>query len=80
MFSFPIFEVSPRVPELSASSLLLCPDFIVLLEAHLSGKPLQMYLPTGYIIAACHNRSHHRGRVLLLCRDNLLVNSVDCEM
>ena len=67
--------------ELSASTLLLCPDFIALVETHLvSGESLQMYLPPGYVVAARHDRSCHGGCVLLLCRDVLLVASINCEM
>ena len=65
-------------PELSASSLSLCPDIVVLVETHLAGEPLQMKLPRGYVVAAHRDRSRHGGGVLLLCRDDLLVDSVDC--
>ena len=37
--------------ELSASALLLRPNFIALVETHLvSGESLQMYLPPGYVL------------------------------
>ena len=32
-----------------------------------------------YIFAACHDNSRHGSGVLLLCRNYLLVNSVDCQ-
>jgi len=67
-------------PELCASLLSLCPDIIVLVETHLDGKLLQMKLPRGLVIAAHHDRSRHGGGILLLCRDDLLVDSVDCEL
>ena len=63
--------------ELSANSLLLCPGVIALVETHLAGAPLRMELPSGYVVAARRDRSRHGGGVLLLCRDDLLVDSVD---
>ena len=33
-----------------------------------------------YVTDARHDHSRHGGGVLLLHRDNLLMNSVDCEM
>ena len=66
--------------ELCASLLLLCPDVIALVETHLAGTPLWMELPSGYVVAARHDCSHHGGGILLLCRGDLLVDSVDCEM
>ena len=39
-----------------------------------------MKLPRGFVIAVCHGRSRHCGDVLLLRRDDLLVDSVDCEL
>ena len=38
-----------------------------------------MELPRGYVVAARCDRSRHGGGVLLLCREDLLVDSVDCE-
>jgi len=67
-------------PELSVSSLFLRPDVITLVETHLAGEPLQMKLPRGYTVAACHDRSRHGGGVLLLCREDLLMDVIDCEM
>ena len=66
-------------PELSACSLSMRPDFITLVETHLAGELLQMHLPTGYVVVARHDRSRHGSGVLLLSRDNLLVDSVDCK-
>ena len=63
-----------------ASLLSLCPDSITLVETHLDDEPLQMKLPRGYVITAHYDHSHHGGGVLLLRRDNLLVDSVDLEM
>ena len=57
--------------------LRLRPEFIALAETHLSGEPLQMFLPAGYIVAARHDRTCHGGGVLLLCRDHLFVNTLD---
>ena len=37
-----------------------------------------MYLPPGYTVAACEDRTHHGGGVLLLCKDYLLVEVIDC--
>jgi len=34
--------------------LRLRPEFIALAETHLSGEPLQMFLPAGYIVVARH--------------------------
>jgi len=67
-------------PELSASLLSLRPDVIGLVEMHLAGEPLQTELPRGYVVAAHHDRSHHGGGILLLCKDVLLMDVVDCEM
>ena len=39
-----------------------------------------MKLTRGFVIAACHDHSRHSGGVLLLRRDDLLVDSVDCEL
>ena len=68
------------LPELCASLLLLRQDVIALVETHFAGAPLQMELPSGYVVAARRDCSRHGGGVLLLCRDDLLVDSVDCEM
>ena len=65
--------------ELSVCLMSTCPDFVALVETHLSGEPLQMHLPRGYVVAARHDHSRYGGGVLLLCRDNLLVDFVDCE-
>ena len=59
--------------------LTICQDPTANLETHLAGEPLQMKLPRGYVVAARRDRSRHGGGVLLLCRDDLLVDSVDCE-
>ena len=67
-------------PELCASSLSLCPDIIALIETHLNSEPSQMKLPRGFVIAVHHDRSRHGSGILLLHRDDLLVDSVDCEL
>ena len=69
-----------RLPELSACSLLMLSDFIAFFQLHIAGKPLQMHLPTGCVGNVHHDHYHHGGGVLLLSRNNLLVDSVDCEM
>ena len=37
-----------------------------------------MYLPPGYSVAACKDCTSHGGDVLLLCRDYLLVDAINC--
>ena len=54
------------------------PDFVGLVETHLDGASIGMYLPPGYIVAGHKDRTHHGGGVLLLCRGCLLVNASDC--
>ena len=66
------------LPKFSACSLSMYPDFIALVEIHPVTGPLQMHLPKTYIVAA--HDCCDGGKVLLLCRDNLLVGTVDCEM
>ena len=66
-------------PELCAAALSLRPDFIALVETHLADESLQMYLPAGYIVAARHDRTCCGGGVLILCRDHLLVNAINCD-
>ena len=60
--------------------VLLC-NVMAALNVYFSNvAPLQMEFPRGYVDAARCDRSRHSGGVLLLCRDDLLVDSVDCEM
>ena len=37
-----------------------------------------MYLPPGYTMAACKDCTCHGGSVLLLCKDCLLVDAINC--
>ena len=43
--------------ELCATVQSLHPDFIALVEMHLDGDSLQMYLPSGYVVAAHWDRT-----------------------
>ena len=40
---------------------------------------LEMYLPPEHAVAARKDRTHHGSGVLLLCKDYLLVDAINCE-
>ena len=54
------------------------PDFVWLVETHLDGTPIVIYLPPGYIVATHKDYTHHGSGVLLLCKDYLLVDFSNC--
>ena len=54
------------------------PDFVGLDETHLDGTSIGMCLPPGYTVAARKDRTHHGSSVLLLCKDYLLIDVIDC--
>ena len=53
-------------------------DFVGLVETLLDGESVGMYLPPSYTVAACKDLTRHGGGVLLLCRDCLLVDAINC--
>ena len=55
-----------------------CLDFVGLAETHLDGASIGMCLPPGYTVAVCKYSTRHGGGVLLLCRDCLLVDAINC--
>ena len=55
------------------------PDFVGIVETHVDGASIGMYLPPGYAVVARRDRTRHGGGVLLLCKDYLLVDAINCE-
>ena len=54
------------------------PDFVGLVETHLDSTSIGTSLPPQYTVAAHKDRTHHGGGVLILCKDYLLVDVIDC--
>ena len=75
-----VYSLRQAYGELCKTCSTLHPTFICLTETRLFHDATDTICPTGYVIAACCDRSLHGGGVIIMIQENLLFDEIDTSL